>query len=109
QGGVPGHWCSHASESGIAAGGVLVAQAVGGDTELVAGDANLAALVVEVGLALVEAFALDGEGSLAILLGVEFGPLQYISLPLAYDGVVVKVHVAWQAALGAVDDAQEGA
>src|SRR5439155_24090165 len=57
----------------------------------------------------VEAFALDGEGSLAILLRVEFCPLQYISLPLAHDRVVVKVHVAWQAALGAVDDAQEGA
>ena len=102
QRGVPGHWRTHACQARIPAGGVLVAQAVGGDAELVAGDANLAALVVEVVFALVEALALDGQGSLAILLGVEFGPFKYISLPLAHDRVVVKVNDAWQAAFGAM-------
>lgn len=86
-----------------------MAQAVGGNAELVAGDADFAALVVEVGLALIQAFALDGQGSLAILLGVEFCPFKDISLPLAHGRVLVKVHVAGQAAFGAVDDAQEGA
>ena len=107
QGRIAVHGRGHAGDAGVAARGVLVAQAMGCHAQGGAGHADHAELVVEVVFALQQGSALFGQGALPVAGGIELGALDHVSLPLAHGRIVLKAHVARQAALGAVNDAQD--
>ena len=86
-----------------------MAQAMGGNTQLVAGNSYFATLVVEMGFALVESPALRRQGSFAVAQCVELCSLQYVALPGPNCWVFIKIHIPRQTTLGAMHYPKKGA